>query len=97
MKSKRYEQLAIALADIYTKHADEIASIPREGAKGGANARSIEGWTPSPSTSVSKIVRREGWAHMNYWSGSNPTPSTAIPACIYDEVLVAYNRLYKEA
>lgn len=96
MKSKRYQDLAIAIADIYTQNADEIARLPRISPKGGSNGRTIEGWVQSPCSAVSKIVRREGWAHLNWWHGSNPTPGTAVPECIYSSLLTVYNNLYKE-
>lgn len=95
MKSKRFQDLAIAVAGIYTYHQDEIAALPLTSPRGGSNARNIEGWVQSPCAAVSKIVRREGWAHLDYWSGKNPTPSTAVPACAYAGLLLAYNNIYK--
>lgn len=91
----RLQQLAIKIDDIYQAHKAEIDALSRSGPKGGTNAAYISGWVAPGITAISRAANMS--KHMptlNYWSGSNPTPSTAIPLCAFKDMSLAYNKIF---
>jgi hypothetical protein len=82
--------LAYHMLGFYTQHADEIDSLSTRGPNGGRNARHIEGWQLSPNQTVTKACNMAGLLTLPYWSGKNPTPSTAIPWCVWKDAHDAY-------
>jgi len=90
----RTEQLTNAINDIVRNHQAEIDELPTRGPNGGTNARNIDGWSHSPDGTITRAANLSECPVMNYWEGSLPTPSSAIPTCIIDEVREAYNRIF---
>lgn len=83
-------QLSRELQKIAEKHADEISQLQYRSPRGGQNARVIPGW----SRSTSNITRAGGLPMLNWWDGSNPTPSTGIPTCCADEAYMIANIIF---
>ena len=94
MKSERFQSLMADVEALYAAHRETIDALPTVSPRGGVNGRTIPGWVPSPCSAVSKAVRKLGLPYMKWWSGSAPTPSIAVPACIARELEAAYNRRY---
>ena len=97
MKSERFQGLMADVEALYAAHQESIDALPTVSPRGGVNGRTIPGWAQSPCSAVSKAARKLGLPYMKWWSGSAPTPSIAVPACIVRELEAAYNRLYKGA
>lgn len=90
----RTEILEKEIIKIRSAHSDEIAGIPKEGPRGGRNAATIKEWRQSPNGTISKICNQYYDISMNHWDGSRRTPTVAIPVCIYDECLAAYEKIF---
>jgi len=86
----KIEQLHDKLVIIAKKHAAEINDLSYRGSRGGSNARNIDGW----SRSTANITRAGGLPMMDWWDGSNPTPSTGIPTCCTDEAHLAAKEVF---
>lgn len=86
----RTEQLSIELQKIAAKHKKEIDKLSYCGPRGGSNGAKISGW----ARSTANITRAGGLPTINWWDGSNPTPSTGIPACCKDEAYAAQKKIF---
>ena len=91
----RTQQLSSRISEIAANHSTEIKSLSKRGPQGGSNAKAIEGWSALGNHAISRAARLAGVPCMSYWSGSSPTPSTAIPSCIAKESLAAYREIFK--
>jgi hypothetical protein len=87
----RTEQLRVKLEKIAERHADEIKMLSYQGKRGGHNAKTIPGW----SRSTNNITRAGGLPMLNWWDGSNPTPSTGIPECCATEAYAAERLIFE--
>lgn len=94
-KETRTEKLSRELERIYEENRVEIEALSVIGPRGGSNARIIPGWKLSPNGTISRAIGLFGGRRADYYSGRGPTPSTAIPAVIYDEALEAYYRIFE--
>lgn len=90
----RTMQLAEKIKKIEANHSEEIKALNRRGVKGGTNALYIDGWIHSPSGTITRAAHIAKLPTMPYWSGSAPTPSTAIPRCVYADVCAAYAEIF---
>lgn len=90
----RTEKLAKKISKIYTKNGEEIAQLETSGPRGGNNARTIEGWANIGNGTITRAVKLAGVPTMKYWSGSAPTASTALPACILEDCYDAYYEIF---
>lgn len=90
----RTEELTNAINDIVRNHHAEIDVLPTRGPNGGANARNIDGWSHSPNGTITRAANLSNCPVMHYWDGPLPTPASAIPTCIIDEVSKAYNHIF---
>jgi hypothetical protein len=90
----RTQNLTNQIKAIYLSKQDQVSALPRTGPNGGSNAAYIDGWTHSPNGTISKACGLAGVPLMPLWSGSLPTPSTAIPSCMYDDVMAAYTAIF---
>lgn len=94
MMKTRTERLAQELALIAERHENEISALSYRGPRGGRNAKHIPGWRCMGNHAITRAAGLAGVPQMSYWSGSAPTPSTAIPACMADEALEAYKLIF---
>ena len=92
--SNKTAELGGRIKLIAENHAVEIALLPRKGPSGGSNAANIPGWVLSPNGTVSKAAKLANVPTLSHWSGSLPTPSTAIPGCIALECRLAYESIF---
>lgn len=86
----RTKQLHDRLIAIKNAHANELKNLQYRGPKGGSNARTIKGWIRS----TNNITRAGGLPMLNWWDGSNPTPSTGIPECCAAEAFAAEEEIF---
>lgn len=86
--------LSKELEKIYAAHANEIKKLSYTGPRGGHNAANIPGWSVLGIHAVTRAAKLANLPTLSAWSGSNPTPSTAIPACIRWEARNAYIRIF---
>jgi hypothetical protein len=89
-------RLAKIIQDIYEQNKIKIDALPIKGPLGGHNAKFIEGWKNLGNGTITKSVNMTSLPTLNYWSGSNPTPSTAIPKCVYDKIKAAYDKVFNK-
>jgi hypothetical protein len=92
----RTQKLANKIREIYIANKAEVDSLPTSGPGGGTNAKRIEGWAHSPNSTISKAFGLACVIRMNWWDGPAPTPATAIPDCMYDDVKNAYDKIFHE-
>jgi hypothetical protein len=90
----RIERLASKIEKIYQTNKAAIDILPNRGPNGGTNAASIEGWMNYGNGTITKAANMTHMPVMNYWSGSAPTPSSALPAICYEEITKAYNDIF---
>jgi hypothetical protein len=93
----RTEKLAEEIRKIAIKRTPEMAQdLIFRGPRGGRNAARIYGWHCTGNSTISKAARMAGnLPMMNWWHGSAPTPSKAIPECCAGEIIDAYNRIFE--
>jgi len=72
-------------------------SLEWRGPLGGTNARLIEGWSQPTNGTISKACKMAGVPTMNWWSGSLPTPTTAIPTQLVGPTYELYLKIFKGA
>jgi len=82
------QELANKLENIWENISDDEKKLSFYGPRGGRNARFIPGWICVGNQTITKACIIAGIPIMNYWSGSAPTPSTAIPKILYDKYIV---------
>lgn len=93
----RTQQLAEELAKLLTPEIiAKIKALPTKGPRGGNNAKTIPGWSHSPNGTISYACNKAGIPTMKFWSGSAPTPSTAIPTCLASVAQALYNKIFTE-
>jgi hypothetical protein len=90
----RTEKLAELIKKIVEAHKSEIENLPTRTPHGGANAKNIKGWSHSPNGTITRACNLAGVLVLDYWSGCNPTPASAIPTCILEEVKEAYVNVF---
>lgn len=88
------QQLAALISDIYNKHKADIDALPTRGVNGGTNAAYIDGWVNIGNGTITKAINKTGMPTLNYWSGSSPTPATAAPAFVMDDINNAYKSIF---
>ena len=91
----RTQKLAKEIDKIYKANKTKIDALPNRGPQGGINAANIPGWSNYGNGAITRAANIASIPTMRYWSGSAPTPSTALPSCVYDEITAAYNRIFK--
>ena len=90
----RTEKLTVKCNDIYAKHKSEIDSLDRHGPLGGQNAAGIPGWCNHGNGTITRACNMSNMPVLPYWSGSLPTPSSAIPLCAMAELLTGYKDIF---
>jgi hypothetical protein len=90
----RTEQLADAIEKIYQANKADIDTLPNHGPNGGRNAATISGWTNYGNGTITRAANMTNMPVMSYWSGSAPTPSSALPEMCYKEITKAYNKIF---
>lgn len=91
------QKLTNAIVRNLSVYRHEIETLERRGPRGGRNAKSIQGWSRSPHVTITKAINQSGEnLVMNWWDGSNPTPSSAIPSCIVELCKSEYQRIFKK-
>jgi hypothetical protein len=92
----RTQKLSIEIQNIYLRNKIAISALDRRGPNGGTNANNIMGWTRSPSGTVTKAANMTDLPVLNLWDGSAPTPSSAIPECVYADIVRVYNKIFND-
>lgn len=90
----RTQKLSAKFNEIYTKYKKEIDALPRRGPRGGTNAAHITGWVAIGNGTITKAANQSKMPTLNYWSGSHPTPSSAIPYVAHVDMMHAYNAIF---
>ena len=93
-KLTRTEKLSQAIQEIYEANKIAIKNLDTKGPNGGTNAANISGWINHGNGTITKAANESQMPVLNYWSGSAPTPSSAIPACVYNDCVKAYDRIF---
>jgi hypothetical protein len=88
--------LAGDISKVFIHHKATIKGLPSQGPKGGSNAKFIKGWKPSPNQTITKAFHIAGLNTLNYWSGTAPTPSQAIPECMYNDCCNLYKAVFNK-
>lgn len=96
MTTSRLDKLVIEIRSMYEANWVDIDNLPTLTERGGRNARNISGWSHSPNGTVTKAARIAGCPVLPYWSGSAPTPASAIPSCIWREAIEACQKIYNK-
>lgn len=92
------QKLTNAIVRNISVYKNEIEKLERRGPRGGCNARNIAGWGRSPHVTITKALLQSGEnLVLNWWDGSNPTPSSAIPTCLVDLCKREYERIFGKA
>lgn len=91
----RTEKLAEKIQSIYIKNKSQIDALSTTGPRGGNNARHISGWINLGVSVITRAANKTDMPMMPYWSGSMPTASTAIPACVADEIVSEWRSIFK--
>ena len=93
----RTERLAAEIKKAYLENKEAIdESISEKGPRGGYNCLIRPGWTHSISGTVTKACNMAGVPVGSWWSGSAPTPSSAIPTLLMERAMKAYNEIFGE-
>jgi hypothetical protein len=91
----RTEKLTQKINEIVKGNKTELSKLNFNGPKGGHNARNINGWESPGIAAISRAANLSGnCPTMNWWSGSCPTPSLAIPSCISFEIKAAWREIF---
>lgn len=88
------QQLTCAIQAIFVANRAEIDSLATTGKNGGTNAARIEGGSNYHNGTITRAANMSNMPVLDYWSGSAPTPSSALPACVQSEVLGEFNRIF---
>lgn len=90
----RTQQLAVKIQAIYMTHKAEIDMLPHYGPRGGCNACGIQGWVNLGNGTITKAALKTDMPVKNWWSGSMPTPSSAVPMCASWDILAAHKQVF---
>ncbi len=65
---------------------DFLLTLPKDGYPpcNRRNGKPADGWVKGCYI-LSRAIKNTGLPYNNYWSGSNPTPSTQYPRAIYEQ------------
>ena len=92
----RTQELAKSIQKIYEVNKKAIDSLPTKGPNGGTNAATIVGWENYRNGTITRAANMTDMPVMNFWSGSAPTPSSALPDMCYDEIINEYKRIFNK-
>jgi hypothetical protein len=90
----RIEKLAKEIEKLYEENQSVIDALPIRGPSGGTNARYIEGWKNYQNGTITRAANMTNMPVLQFWSGHNPTPSSALPKCLYDQIMQAYKEIF---
>jgi hypothetical protein len=90
----RIEKLSIEIEKIILKNKKALSALEFKSPRGGHNARFIQGWKNCGNAAVTRAAKIAQCPTLNYWSGSAPTPSTAIPFCISEKIFKKYSEIF---
>ena len=91
----RTEKLAQEIQKIYESKKAIIEDLDRQTPLGGSNAKNIIGWDNPHNGTITRAANMTDMPVLPYWSGSNPTPASAIPKCVLASVEQAYDAIFK--
>ncbi len=94
MNETRTEQLTRVARAVFLKHADAIHNLPVRGPSGGKNALYIKGWSQSPNCTITRAVNLAGGSVLPYWTGTGPTPASAIPTVVLPALQKASHHIF---